>query len=174
MKKSTLLVAVYVFAVQLITSANAATVFNYNGTCATNCSNIGLIIGDSVSGYFEIADLAATPNNQLEVANFLSFGFSFGSSTPSSGNEYLLLIGDVFINGAGTGITGTGIIQFRLATNEYVGGIFASDSSWFYAPPPDFNSASGSGTLSVVPVPAAVWLFGSGLVGLIGFARRSL
>ncbi len=25
---------------------------------------------------------------------------------------------------------------------------------------------------SVVPVPAAVWLFGSGLIGLIGFARR--
>ena len=29
-----------------------------------------------------------------------------------------------------------------------------------------------SGTVSSVPVPAAVWLFGSGLIGLIGFARR--
>ena len=28
------------------------------------------------------------------------------------------------------------------------------------------------GTVSVVPVPAAVWLFGSGLLGLIGVARR--
>ena len=26
--------------------------------------------------------------------------------------------------------------------------------------------------LSSVPVPAAVWLFGSGLFGLLGFARR--
>ena len=25
---------------------------------------------------------------------------------------------------------------------------------------------------SVVPVPAAVWLFGSGLIGLVGVARR--
>ncbi|MCW9006033.1 MAG: VPLPA-CTERM sorting domain-containing protein [Gammaproteobacteria bacterium] len=25
---------------------------------------------------------------------------------------------------------------------------------------------------TVVPVPAAVWLFGSGLIGLAGFARR--
>ena len=25
---------------------------------------------------------------------------------------------------------------------------------------------------TVVPVPAAVWLFGSGLIGLIGIARR--
>ena len=28
------------------------------------------------------------------------------------------------------------------------------------------------GTISAVPVPAAVWLFGSGLLGLIGLARR--
>lgn len=28
------------------------------------------------------------------------------------------------------------------------------------------------GTISAVPAPAAVWLFGSGLIGLIGFTRR--
>ncbi len=31
---------------------------------------------------------------------------------------------------------------------------------------------SGSFNVSAVPVPAAVWLFGSGLIGLIGIARR--
>ena len=29
-----------------------------------------------------------------------------------------------------------------------------------------------TGGMTVVPIPAAVWLFGSGLIGLIGFARR--
>lgn len=29
-----------------------------------------------------------------------------------------------------------------------------------------------SGSVSAVPVPAAVWLFGSGLIGLVDFARR--
>jgi len=29
-----------------------------------------------------------------------------------------------------------------------------------------------SGDVSAVPVPAAMWLFGSGLLGLIGVARR--
>ena len=29
-----------------------------------------------------------------------------------------------------------------------------------------------SGDVSAVPVPAAVWLFGSGLMGLLGLARR--
>lgn len=31
----------------------------------------------------------------------------------------------------------------------------------------------GQWTASAVPVPAAVWLFGSGLIGLIGFAKRN-
>jgi len=29
-----------------------------------------------------------------------------------------------------------------------------------------------SGSVSVVPVPAAIWLFGTGLIGLIGFSKR--
>ncbi len=35
-----------------------------------------------------------------------------------------------------------------------------------------FAMAVQSGDVSAVPVPAAVWLFGSGLIGLIGLARR--
>ena len=38
--------------------------------------------------------------------------------------------------------------------------------------PLDLSAGAFSGTLSIVPVPAAVWLFGSGLIGLIGIARR--
>ena len=29
-----------------------------------------------------------------------------------------------------------------------------------------------SGDISAVPIPAAIWLFSSGLIGLIGLARR--
>ena len=35
-----------------------------------------------------------------------------------------------------------------------------------------FNATWDFSTYSVVPVPPAVWLFGSGLIGLIGIARR--
>jgi hypothetical protein len=35
-----------------------------------------------------------------------------------------------------------------------------------------WDDASLSATPAVVPVPAAVWLFGSGLLGLVGVARR--
>jgi hypothetical protein len=34
------------------------------------------------------------------------------------------------------------------------------------------DSVTLSFTTSVVPLPAAVWLFGSGLLGLVGVARR--
>ncbi len=42
-------------------------------------------------------------------------------------------------------------------------------------PFPNYNAAfefTGAGLVSAVPVPAAVWLFGSGLLGLVGVARR--
>ena len=35
-----------------------------------------------------------------------------------------------------------------------------------------FAWAVADGDIGAVPVPAAVWLFGSGLIGLVGLARR--
>jgi len=56
------------------------------------------------------------------------------------------------------------------------GATFTGDAAWIFAY--EFtNIAAGdtiqfSKTVSAVPVPAAVWLFGSGLLGLVGIARR--
>lgn len=47
-------------------------------------------------------------------------------------------------------------------TSLIVGGAFDGQTGTYAA----------TGTYSAVPVPAAVWLFGSGLVGLVGVARR--
>jgi hypothetical protein len=57
-----------------------------------------------------------------------------------------------------------------------------SDGSWYSKNQRGFDYASINGTVSVaavptlapvvVPVPAAVWLFGSGLIALVGIAKR--
>ena len=51
-----------------------------------------------------------------------------------------------------------------------VNGPFANQHATFKGVTTDIIPQSG--TTSPVPVPAAVWLFGSGLVGLVGVARR--
>ena len=47
---------------------------------------------------------------------------------------------------------------------EYIGGGNSPNSQGI--------ALFGGAALSPVPVPAAIWLFGSGLIGLIGLARR--
>ena len=47
------------------------------------------------------------------------------------------------------------------------------DASWVITDPIDYADM-GSYLVSTVPVPAAIWLFGSGLIGLVGLARRKV
>jgi hypothetical protein len=57
-----------------------------------------------------------------------------------------------------SGLTGSSFSEIRLT----IGDGFTTPSA----------VTSFVGTYNVVPVPAAVWLFGSGLIGLVGLARR--
>ena len=64
--------------------------------------------------------------------------------------------------------------------NDGIAGVFTGEklssqnagSSWFSFNQYGFDYASLNGAVSVVPVPSAAWLFGSGLLGLIGILRR--
>jgi hypothetical protein len=60
-----------------------------------------------------------------------------------------------------------GLVALNLETNSIM------TSSGFNSQADDFtHQAYGHALVRVVPIPAAVWLFGSGLIGLIGFSRR--
>lgn len=62
----------------------------------------------------------------------------------------------------------TGDIETSFVADFYNTGGFTS-----IATPDGVTWSSDSGIfLGAVPVPAAVWLFGSGLIGLVGVARR--
>jgi len=77
-----------------------------------------------------------------------------GGIVPNSAD--LLLTYDFgLINDIGSGYT-----QFLLDTNPFAGIQY------------EFDIYGNDPLVSAVPVPAAVWFFGSGLLGLIGIARR--
>jgi hypothetical protein len=53
-------------------------------------------------------------------------------------------------------------------------GFDATGATWTFSSNSAGTSYSMTVTASAVPVPAAVWLFGSGLLGLIGIARKKV
>lgn len=103
-------------------------------------------------------------------------GGSFGSSMTYQGNS--ITPSFTFDSGLGEGAisdvfwftqpllditeTGTSSITF-LATNVGDALVFSLGTT---------VASSANATMQVIPVPAAVWLFGSGFLGLLGFARR--
>lgn len=63
--------------------------------------------------------------------------------------------------------TGEGnLLQWTLTDVETTGGLLAFNTQYF------INPVTFTAVVSPIPVPAAAWLFGSGLIGLIGIARR--
>lgn len=88
---------------------------------------------------------------------------------------------------SGTGSARTSVLGFTISgvagdsINDYAigstlkpgsGNFFASHIAGFVTSDANITSAQFSGSTPAVPVPAAVWLFGSGLLGLVGVARR--
>lgn len=62
-----------------------------------------------------------------------------------------------------------GLTLLTMADNELPAGGWYDNSNYLAAYPIYKNE---SVEVSAIPVPAAAWLFGSGLIGLIGLARR--
>jgi hypothetical protein len=117
--------------------------------------------GDIVDG--SVFNLESTLN-LTDPSNPMSFNFPDFCTT--LGEQVLGGVGDpgdIAIGGVGGGCQSVGDIQFQLASN--------GDWSIVGSMPSDIG-ISGSFAPSPVPLPAAVYLFASGIVGLVGFARR--
>ena len=102
------------------------------------------------------------PTKRVEVLSDKLAGAAFGNFGGLSGPA---VVGSLsFIANAG----GDAVFSLGASTSASIGGFFSAVS--FSEQFPVFTGTTVS--VSAVPVPAAVWLFGSGLVGLIGVARR--
>lgn len=56
-----------------------AAIFDLSSTCLANCANIGLNVGDPVSGHITFADAAILPSAAVTAADVLGFSFDFGT-----------------------------------------------------------------------------------------------
>jgi len=63
-------------------------------------------------------------------------------------------------------LSGTGVLTG--------GGYTPTDATWTFSTTSMDSYNMSVEAVAVVPVPAAVWLFGSGLLGLVGVARRKV
>jgi hypothetical protein len=129
----------------------------------------------------------ATVGNTIDTASCASGGVLHNGtnslcSTPASngitevgGNAYPIgpiPIATSSFNTTGQTGFGTTLSQLSLGTDDGIGGS-PQDNGPNAGSNINFDFTSLEVTsVSAVPVPAAAWLFGSGLVGLIGIARR--
>jgi len=192
MKKIRLLGIVFIISYLFITSTAAHAVnvtYDFAGTCQQaewDCGPLGVLDSavDSVTGTLELNLSEPMVAQVWDASDVLAYSFTFGDFTIDSANSTLA-------NSAGGGdIPFTTTISapfsiddaFLVATynadssvflNIDLGGINLVQGSLTVCSGSCQALAIGSWTrISAVPVPAAAWLFGSGLIGLIGIARR--
>lgn len=120
-----------------------------------------LTISDGTGGILA-ADLAWVDIFTFGVVGGINVGGSVNLSaityTPGSSSDPDLQA----LANAGSGIQTTSF-QFPISTS--LTDLFSGNNG-------TTTNTSFSGSITAVPIPAAVWLFGSGLLGLVGIARR--
>lgn len=147
---------IFAFTVFITNYANSASVFpDLPSINFTSPTTEDFIVAD-ISGYY------STPNFVLNTSPTVNIGVGgidiiFDVNSPA-GEQ--LFVTDPFNYSVNIGQLSAG--DWYLTPMFYVDGIF--DRAVFTTVP--------LFTVTTVPVPAAIWLFGSGLIGLFGLARR--
>ena len=138
----------------------------YDGAEA-NYNAYGLFAGDTITATGTFTANLVTIGSETGTVSFAT-----GSGNTMSidlNGTFLFAADDVSGNGASLTFSSGSLTDFdfmKTSPPEFNSSFMAFD---------DFNSLYGEWTnasLTVVPVPAAVWLFGSGLLGLGGAAFR--
>ena len=157
-------------------SANTITMANYNGgvgtvDCTTSC--LGFIIGNEPPAYsLSMTDaidfpLNGSPDDELAKVNELLAGLA-PSRAPVNYVNKIDLAGNSFM-------TDRQYFSIKQSTEIWYfentsGGTLTVDLG---SSTNNYSHWSEYGPVSAVPVPAAAWLFGTALIGFIGFSRRT-
>ena len=139
------------------------------GAINSAISSLGLTesAGVNGNGVLTIFDGSAVLTADLTWVNIATFGIAGSLNAFGSANlrhiSYSGTNGDL-VALANTG-AGTQTATFQFTSPTSLTNLFTTSTS--------VASTSFSGSISTVPVPAAVWLLGPALLGLAGAARRS-
>ena len=107
---------------------------------------------------------AACADNEYGYLYYYGAGTTLGGGvTPASPGPFSNVQDAFYLSSTEFGPNPSNVARFNFGNGAQG---FGSKVITFY------GWAVHSGDVSAVPVPAAVWLFGSGLLGLIGVARR--
>ena len=179
-----------VTALVLSTSANASFLYTYTGNQFNTFEGPSLYDNTmSVNGSIElefalganlvdqtVSVLSSSFNDGVNtIENSINSFFRFSTDTTGTITDWWVTVGSdpsLYSNiGDSYMVIGTslGRDSAQLDTCDVSVPCFSvsNPSSFTY-----IENAPGSWAVSAVPVPAAVWLFGSGLIGLAGIARR--
>lgn len=132
------------------------------GARITDTNNrLGIYDGTHGISSFDIAFELLSPHAYSLTGSLTS------SATGSASTTARLVFGGTSFSGSDSpfslnGVLGAGNYSLLVEARAFAGANERADAAY------DFDL-----TLTHVPVPAAIWLFGSGLLGLIGFTRRA-
>ena len=158
--------------------ANAAVIYTFEGICSEGCSGIA-------TGILTLED-TYTPGTQVSDNDFISFSYSSSSGSFEIPNDLALnrIHNSILPTSSDTAVAwveidavqdGTGLNACGLAGTPGFGQCPA-DWAWSAEWTPNGITRdlgySYAWTLQAVPVPPAILLFVSGVIGLVGFARR--
>ncbi len=103
--------------------------------------------------------------------NSSAFDFLPDGGGPAVGNTWSNIVFDTFVNNPATG-TFTIATMTLISDAEGNSSLAILESSKFFSATAQLSPTLLDGTvnISAVPVPAAVWLFGSGMMGLVGIS----
>jgi len=196
-----LLSLTFLFA-HIVGVAQASYFYDYDSTCASECDVVGLNNGDPVSGFVEFAETNFSSNAILDTTDILAFSVTAGDVNVSNSTSIgWFFTGGLESNGVEFSFFALSASEaLDSARGDFINaGWFsglASPSGACLDIPPLCQSYTwdvlgegedilgiaqlNAGTLvrrdidiPQVPVPAAVWLFGTALIGFIGLSRRT-